>query len=71
MYIPRELLECVSVRPVLLKGGTNSLRDKLAQPQPVLHTPLPRLLLFYIRLLFEQFLNDVDALVRVRFVLLQ
>ena len=57
-----QLLEGVAVRPVLLERGAYSLRDKLAEPEPVLHAPGSRLLLFDRRLFDEEPLDDVDAL---------
>ena len=57
-----QLLESVAVRPVFLEGGAHPLRDKLAQPQPVLHAARPGLLLLDRRFLDEQPLDHVDAL---------
>lgn len=64
-----EYLKGVSVGPVLLEGGTDALRDELAEPEAVLHALGARLLLLDGRLFDEQPLHHVDALLNGRLLL--
>lgn len=54
-----QLLESVAVRPVFLESGPDPLRHELAEPEPVLHTSRPGLLLLDGRFLDQQFFDNV------------